>query len=150
MRKMTNEHGYNSLTGRSAIADVQTLVRRPPKSVPRQPPTPPYRVWRGAAVARAHPACRLHGWVVCEIFQIREQMCEIIILLRNLWDEANVRNQPVLAENTRNVPVMLRRGEISFGQRPCFSCFPMFLALWSLVQLTCGTGSPTSFPSEDV
>ena len=28
---MRNEHGYNSLTGRSAIADVQTLVRVRPK-----------------------------------------------------------------------------------------------------------------------
>ena len=32
---MRNEHGYNSLTGRSAIADVQTLVRGRPKTVVR-------------------------------------------------------------------------------------------------------------------
>ena len=39
---MRNEHGYNSLFGRSAIADVQTLVRAPSLSYPRQAPTPPY------------------------------------------------------------------------------------------------------------
>ena len=37
----SNEQGYNSLTGRSAIADIQTLVRRGPKTVPCHPPTPP-------------------------------------------------------------------------------------------------------------
>ena len=38
---MRNEHGYNSLTGRSAIADVQTSVRGRPKS-PRST-RPPHR-----------------------------------------------------------------------------------------------------------
>ena len=37
---MRNEHGYNSLTGRSAIADVQTLVRGAPKTYLQQAAPP--------------------------------------------------------------------------------------------------------------
>ena len=40
---MRNEQGSNSLTGRTAIADDQTMLRGPPKTVPCHPPTPPLR-----------------------------------------------------------------------------------------------------------
>ena len=39
---MRNEQGYNSITGRSAIADVPALVSDRPKSTPQRAPTPPY------------------------------------------------------------------------------------------------------------
>ena len=42
---MRNEHGYNSLTGCTAISDVQTMLRGRPKTPPRQP-TPPRRELR--------------------------------------------------------------------------------------------------------
>ena len=39
---MRNEQGYNFHLWRTSIADVQASIRGPPKTVPRQPPTPPY------------------------------------------------------------------------------------------------------------
>ena len=57
---MRNEQGYNSLTGRSAIADVQTLVRARPKTVPCQPPRP-----RNLGVAKlGNRGTEMEGWYV--------------------------------------------------------------------------------------